>query len=109
MNDKIVHHASLFEAQVVALKTNAPLYPKVYFEFKDGHHWITSIVEFEYNNVIYKRHHVESIIPTPTVGINNLYNKLVDAAELTIKSGIPCVFDEIVGLAKPKTNDEIKT
>ena len=105
MLTEILHHADLFRTQISDLKSKAPMYPKVYFEDKGGCQWVTTMVEFNYNGVRYKRHHVESIVPNKNVGTNDLYNKLIDAAEMCIKMAIPCQFDEIIGLVNP---DELK-
>ena len=104
MLTEILHHADLFRQQVTSLKDKAPMYPKVYFEDKGGCQWVTTMVEFKYNGVRYKRHHVESIVPTKTCTTNDLYNKIIDAAETCIKFAIPCVYDEIIGLSNTGEN-----
>lgn len=102
MVTEILHHADLFKSQIVSLKEKAPMYPKVYFEDKGGCQWVTTMVEFEYNGVLYKRHHVESIVPTKTCTTNDLYTRLINAAEICIKNAIPCKLDEIIGLKENK-------
>lgn len=98
MLTQILHDADRFKFQVLALKAKAPMYPNIYFEENGGCQWATTMVEFKYNGVRYKRHHVESIVPTKTVTTNHLYNRLIDNAEMCIKMAVPCYLDEIIGL-----------
>ncbi len=98
MLNEILHNVKEFKNQIAYLKSKAPMYPKVYFEDKCGCKWVTAMVEFQYNGVRYKRHHVESIIPNEKVGTRELDNKLINAAEMCIKMAIPCNSDEIIGL-----------
>ena len=96
MLKEILHDTDTFKQQINNLKSKAPKYPNIYFEDKGGCLWVTTMVEFEYDKIRYKRHHVETITPTITCTINHLYNRLIDAAEKCIKFGMPCQFDEII-------------
>ena len=96
MLTEILHSVTLFKSQIADLKSKSPTYPNIYFEEKGGCLWVSTIVEFKHKDVRYKRHHVESIHPTKTCTINHLYNRLIDAAEMCIKFGLPCKFDEII-------------
>lgn len=96
MLTEILHNVKLFKGQISALKDKAPMYPKVYFEDKGNVQWATTMVEFEREGIKYKRHHVESISPTPQVGTNDLYNRLIKAAEMCIEYAIPCEYDELI-------------
>lgn len=96
----ILHHADLFKTQVKNLKEKAPMFPKVHFEENGGCIWATTMVKFSYNKVEYLRHHVESIVPSKTATVNDLYNRLYKADEVCIQFAVPCQFDEIVGLVK---------
>ncbi len=95
MVTEILHNADLFTQQAKCLKENAPMFPKIYFEEKGGVIWATTMVKFYYNNVEYKRHHVESIVLNKNCGVNDLYNRLNNAAKMCIEFAIPCQFDEL--------------
>lgn len=100
MKTKILHDAAQFKSQISKLKSKAPMYPKIHFEESDGYLWATTMVEFTYNGVDYKRHHVESIVPDGNVGINELQSRLVEAAEMCVKKAVPCQFDDVIGLSR---------
>ena len=96
MLTEILHNVKAFRGRIADLNKVAPDYPKIYFEDSDGCLWASTMVTFENKGTKYRRHHVESVIPTDTIGINELQAKLVDAAETTIKYGIPYEFDEVI-------------
>lgn len=98
MVNQILYDASTFRHEIAYFKSKAPMYPEIYFEERGGSQWATTMVRFEYNGVAYKRHHVESIIPTKTMTTKDLYDRLNDAAEMCIKMAIPCSYDEIIGV-----------
>ena len=95
MLKEILHDVKTFRSQIESLRSKAPMYPKIYFEDKGGCQWATTMVEFVYNGIRYKRHHVESIVPNKNVGTNELYGKLIKAAENCILFAVPYEFDEI--------------
>lgn len=93
----IIYSAHTFQEQIKKLKEKAPLYPRVYIEETETIDWCTTMVIFEYNERKYKRHHVEYVHKKPgftKVNINQLYNKTMDNAELTVKFAQPCHLDE---------------
>ena len=94
---KILHDAELFRNQISKLKEIAPPFPVIYTtETHDKTIWATTIVEFAYEGKLYKRHHVESIVPTNQVTTKDLINKIKQQCELTIKHAVPCSLDEAI-------------
>lgn len=99
---EILQKADKFKNYVEYLKSVAPDYPKVHEEASlDGAHWATTMVKFTYNGVEYKRHHVESIMPTKDVACSKMIERLNHNAELCIKHAIPCQYDTVIGVIKP--------
>ena len=108
MLTEILHHADLFKEQIFLLKEKAPDFPKLFFEESGGCIWATTMVAFSYNGVDYKRHHVELIVPTKTCTIQNLNDRIFNAATQCIEMGVPSQFDSIVGLTQQLTELELK-
>jgi hypothetical protein len=93
---------------VYYLKQMSPKYPEVQkfvrYIFIQGKPvdqiWLTTIVEFVYNDIRFSRHHVESVICTFGNAERACRNRLMDACERTISNGVPCSFDDIIELDK---------
>ena len=97
---KILHDVECFNAQIDNLRDKSPFYPEVFLEEKGNVVWATTMVKFVYNGVEYKRHHVESIVITPTSPIEKLINMIKNNAELCIEYAIPYQKDEIIRVLK---------
>lgn len=87
-----------FKARIARLKGLSPVYPKVYTEEGMGF-WVSTLVHWEYNGVVFSRHHVESGILSETYSKEQVLARLHSAVSLCKEKAIPCQFDDVVGIA----------
>lgn len=93
----ILSDRDTFLRQIAELKRLAPEYPELHIEGKDGAVWATTMVTFSHNNLNYKRHHVQSIVPDKQVTVQHLIKRIHEEAQKTIKFGLPIIgMDELV-------------
>jgi hypothetical protein len=113
MINEILDRNARFKKKVADLKEKAPDYPEILIEEEWTTIWgkpmkkfyATTMVSFVYNEIKFKRHHVEEIIETPNIvnGKVLVLEKIKSTAEMCIKHAIPCEYDDVVGPA-PKQN-----
>lgn len=109
--NKILQQANSFRNEVAYLKTIAPIYPNIYY-LEDGRTlWATSMVEFEYEGIKYRRHHVNSIRLDlgDGVKVEDLARMLNNNAEMCIKFGKPMQLSNIVDIDGKFIMDDVVT
>lgn len=78
------------------LWSKAKKYPFVYFGEIDGVMVAATIVEFDYGLESYHRLCAESIMPNKTVGVNDMYEKLMSRAIEIKNYGMPTNTDKTI-------------
>lgn len=106
MLKEILNKVEVFNSHIAYLKIVSPVFPDIYYEEKGGCIWATTIVEYDYNGVRYRRHHVESIIPTKSVNKEWLTRKIINSAEMCLKMAVPCRYDDVVGIISKPLKDK---
>ena len=97
---EIIERAGLFTDRIALLKSKSPTYPSLYTETGFGQFWVSTMVEFIYNDVKYKRHHVEYGILGNTYKKENVIDRMKHAAALCQEKAVPMWKDEVVGVVE---------
>jgi len=94
---QILDEFNAFEFRNSRFKKIAPMYPEIYSEKVDGNVInLTCWVEFVYNGIRFKRHHVESGIISEFYTEEQLRDRLEHEVALTKEKAAPCWLDEII-------------
>ena len=100
MFEKILDNVRLFKITIEELKSISPLFPKIHFVQTEECLWVTTMVVFSHNNIVYKRHCADSIKNNGTITaleLNFLLGRVYYNAELIIEKGVPIPqFDEAI-------------
>jgi hypothetical protein len=111
MINKIIGEVDSFNDMVWRFENISPTFPNVYKELRGGEFYVSSMVEFVYNGVKYKRHHIESGILNDFTTEEMVIQRLNHAALLCQQKAVPMWKDEVVGVIpsenKGKTIDQI--
>lgn len=94
MISRIFRDVAQHRGYVDYLKTVAPLYPKIHVENWGEEIYATTIVILHHGGESYKRHIVESIIPTEPDSEQKLTDRLNCNALLSIDKGVPICLDD---------------
>jgi len=97
-------YAEEFNYQTAQLKLLSPTYPEVYEMMVGNEYILTSMVEFVYNGVRFKRHHVERVIINPNTRKEWCKERLDHNAKLCIKYAIPIPQDDVIGIETIENN-----
>lgn len=95
---EILTEVDLFNGQVAHLKENSPIYPELYTEHKGNVFWVSTLVHWFYNDVLFSRHHVESGVLSKTCTEEMIISRLKSAADQCKEKAIPCKYDDVVSL-----------
>lgn len=109
MTQEVFQEMAVFQKAVAELKAKAPIYPKILIEERQEFEWekwrtnyyATTMVEFVYNGIQFKRHHVEKITETENIGKQDALDRINHRAEECLKYAIPSPYDDVVGLIRP--------
>lgn len=98
---EIVEKVDNFKTHIGNLKAKSPIYPEVYTEKVKDVFWVSTLVHFWYNDVLFSRHHVESGHLNKDCTEESILIRLHKMAKLCKEKAIPCKFDDVVS-AKPQ-------
>jgi hypothetical protein len=77
-------------------KGESPIYPEL-FKRRIGREFLVStLVHFEFNGVLFSRHHMECGITSETCTEEMIIDRIIQSAEQCKKLAVPCEIDDVV-------------